>query len=189
MTKDFILASGSLQRQALLAQIHYEPKLVEPADIDETPLRGEKPSAYVKRMAREKALHVAQRHPGEVVLSGDTVVVCGSRILQKADNEAEQEKVMRLLSGRTHRVLSAVCAVDRQGKPVVRLNVTRVKMKKLSEGELKAYLAGGEWKGCSGYKIEGELAGYVQQMTGSYSGVVGLPLYETKQLLNGIGIR
>ena len=115
-TKDFILASGSPQRIALLRQIGYEPKKIQSADIDETPHQHETPSAYVKRMAKEKALHVASLNPGEVVLGGDTIVVVGRRILQKAHDAAEQEQVMHLLSGKANRVLSAVCVVDKQGK-------------------------------------------------------------------------
>lgn len=188
-TKDFILASGSPQRIALLRQIGYEPKKIQSADIDETPHQHETPSAYVKRMAKEKALHVASLNPGEVVLGGDTIVVVGRRIMQKAHDAAEQEQVMRLLSGKANRVLSAVCVVDKQGKASVRLSTTRVLVKKLSATEIKEYVDYGDWKGCSGFKSEGPMEGFIRKMIGSYSGVVGLPLYETKCLLNGVGIR
>ena len=189
MTKDFILASSSKQRYALLEQINFLPKLVEAADIDETPHKFEKPNAYVKRMALEKALHVAQRYPGEVVLASDTIIVSGAKIIQKAHSEAEQEQVMRMLSGKAHHVLSGVCVVDKNGKAQVRCVTTRIVMKRLSEEELKGYVTGHEWDGCSGYRIEGILGAYVQKIIGSYSGVIGLPLFETKNMLNGAGVK
>lgn len=187
--KNFILASGSPQRKQLLAQIGFAPKQIEPADIDETPFKHEKPAMYVKRMALEKGFHVAQKHSGEVVLACDTVVVCGQRIIQKAHDDAEQEKVMRLLSGKTHQVMSAVCVVDAQGKASLKLNKTKIEMKNLTEQEIKDYVAGHEWVGCAGYKIEGELAAFVRKMTGSYSGVVGLPLYEARNMLISAGVK
>lgn len=189
MTKDFILASGSPQRKLLLEQINMVPMLIEPADIDETPLRGENPSAYVKRMALQKARHVAEKHPGKVVLGSDTVIALGSRIIQKSHSDDEQAQVMRLLSGKAHRVLSAVCVIDAAGKSAVRLNTTKITMKKMSEKEIADYVATKEWVGCAGYKIEGCLAGLVRKMIGSYSGVVGLPLFETRNLLIGAGIK
>lgn len=188
-TKDFILASGSKQRIQLLEQIGFIPKKIEPADIDEAEKKGEKATAYVKRMALEKAQKVASLHPGEVVLGADTVVVVGAKILHKCQTDEEQTKVMELLDGKAHRVLSAVCVVDRSGKKSVRLNTTRILMKKLSKEEIRNYVAGHEWVGCCGYKIEGELACFVKKIVGSYSGVVGLPLYETKTLLQGVGIK
>lgn len=188
MSKNFILASQSPQRRALLKQIGFEPEAVQPADIDETPKKGEKPTQYVKRMAKEKALHVAEKHKGEVVLASDTVIVCGTRIIQKSKNDEEQTAVMRLLSGKTHRVLTSVCTVDANGKVSTRLNTTKIKMKRLTEKEIADYVASKEWVGCAGYKIEGMLGGFVIQMTGSYSGVVGLPLFEARNLLIGAGV-
>lgn len=188
-TKDFILASGSPQRAALLAQIGYIPKLIEPADIDESEKKGEKASAYVKRMACEKAKKIAEQHPGEVILGADTIVVVGAKILHKCKTDEEQTKVMELLSGKAHRVLSAVCIINSTGRHSVRLNTTRVLMKKLTNEEIRNYVANHEWVGCCGYKIEGELAALVTKMIGSYSGVVGLPLYETRNLLLGVGIK
>ncbi len=189
MTKDFILASGSPQRKQLLEQIGMAPALIEPADIDETPQRGEKASAYVKRMALEKARHAAAKHPGKVVLGSDTIIVAGTRIIQKARNEEEQTKVMKLISGKAHRVLSAVCVINAEGKAAIRLNTTKIMMKKMSAQEISDYVACKEWVGCAGYKIEGRLAGLVRKMVGSYSGVVGLPLFETRNLLAGAGIK
>lgn len=188
-TKDFILASGSPQRKRLLEQIGYIPKLIEPADIDETPFKSEKASAYVKRMALEKGLHVAEKHPGEIVLSCDTVVVVGNRIIQKAHDDKEQERVMRMLSGKTHRVLSAVCVVNKDGRASVKLNTTKMVVKRMSEDEIKSYVAGHDWVGCSGYRSEGLMEAFVKKIMGSTSGVIGLPLYETKNLLNSAGIK
>ena len=188
MNKNFILASQSPQRLALLRQIGYDPESIEPADIDEKPEKGEKPSQYVKRMALEKARHVAVKHPEKVVLASDTIIVCGTKIIQKAKSDEEQTKVMKSLSGRAHRVLTAVCVIDNKGKESLRLSTTRIKMKKMSEQEIKDYVAAKEWVGCAGYKIEGLLGGFVVQIVGSYSGVIGLPLYETRCLLVGAGV-
>ena len=188
MVKKFILASQSPQRKMLLSQIDFEPKKIEPADIDETPRNNEKPSQYVKRMAREKAIFVANRNKGEVVLASDTVIVCGTKIIQKSHTNEEQIKVMQMLSGKTHRVLTGVCVVDAKGKVVVKLNTTKIKMKKLSSKEILEYVDSKEWEGCAGYKIEGKLAGFVKQIIGSYSGVVGLPLFEARNLLIGAGV-
>lgn len=187
--KNFILASGSPQRKALLNQIGMMPKAIVPADIDESEKKSEKPFAYVKRMAIQKALHVAKLHPHEVVLGADTIVAVGTRILHKSKSDDDQRKVMHLLSGKAHRVISAVCVVDAQGNFNVKVNVTRVLMKSLSQQEIDDYVASHEWVGCCGYKIEGKLAAYVKKIVGSYSGVVGLPLYETRNLLIGVGIK
>ncbi len=189
MKKDFILASQSPQRMLLLQQIGFNPLKTEPANIDETPKKGEKASEYVKRMALEKAIHVADKNKGQVVLACDTVVVVNSKIIQKAHNDEEQEKVMRLLSGKNHRVLSAVCVIDKEGKKSLKLNTTKIQMKHLSENEIKEYVESKEWVGCAGYKIEGILAGLVKKIDGSYSGVVGLPLYETRNLLISAGVK
>lgn len=188
-TMDFILASGSPQRRALLKSIGIEPKAVQPADIDETPLTGEQPLPYIRRMARTKAEAVAKLCTGENILSADTVIVAGRTIVQKSPDNATQEKVMRLLSGRTHRVITSVCLKDKTGHISQRTVTTKIVMKHLTEAEITDYVASGEWHGVAGYKIEGMLAGFVKKIVGSYSGVIGLPLYETKNLLNGAGIR
>ncbi len=189
MVKNFILASGSPQRKALLAQAELSPKAIVPADIDESEKVGEKPFAYVKRMAMEKALAISAQYPHEIVLGADTIVVVGTKILHKSKTDEEQRQVMNLLSGKAHRVISAVCVVDRNGKVCVRVNSTRILMKNLSPTEIDDYVASHEWVGCCGYKIEGKLAAYVKKLVGSYSGVVGLPLYETRNLLLGVGIK
>ena len=187
--KDFILASGSPQRIALLRQIAFEPKRISPADICEDCIAHEKPLPYVRRMALEKAKHVAALYPDENVLACDTIVVVGQRILHKAQNADEQRGYMKLLSGRAHRVISSVCLINKKGKVSQRTVATKIAMKMLTDDEIEEYLQSGEWKGVCGYKIEGRLAAYVTRMVGSYSGVVGLPLNETVNLLKGEGIR
>lgn len=187
--KDFILASGSPQRKRLLEQIGFIPKLIAAADIDEGNKIGETPTAYVKRMALEKAQKVAFIHKGEIVLGGDTIVVVGTKILHKAQDATEQAKIMNMLSGKSHRVISAVCVINRDGKTAIRCVNSRIVMKKLSNEEIKNYVATQEWVGCCGYKIEGALEAFVKQIVGSYSAIIGLPLYETKNMLNGVGIK
>ena len=189
LVKDFVLASGSPQRIALLRQVAFEPKKIQPADINEECLPHEMPLPYVRRMALEKAKHVAKLCPNENILACDTVVVAGQRILHKAKDVEEQRAYMKLLSGRAHRVISSVCVIDKNGRISQRTVTTKIAMKVLSAEDLEEYLACGEWKGVCGYKIEGRLAGYVTKMVGSYSGVVGLPLYETLNLLKGVGVK
>lgn len=186
--KDFILASGSPQRLNLLKQIGYTPKLVYPANIDETSLLGEKPLPYIRRIARLKAQTVALEKPNENILSADTIIVVGQKIIQKSKTKEEQTKVMELLSGRTHRVITSVCLISKNGHLSQKTITTKISMKHLTNQEIKDYIASNEWVGVAGYKIEGLLAGFVKKIIGSYSGVVGLPLYETKNLLNGAGI-
>lgn len=188
MYKSFILASQSPQRKKLLEQINFVPEKIELANINETPEQSEKPSQYVKRMALEKAKYVAENHKNKVILASDTILVCGTKIIQKSKTHEEQKKVMDLLSGRSHKVITAVCVINEQGKSSMRLNTTKIKMKKLSQKEISDYVESEEWLGCAGYKIEGVLGGFVQQMIGSYSGVIGLPLYETRCLLMGAGV-
>lgn len=186
--KDYILASGSPQRCRLLAQIGYIPKEILPADIDEHINKGETPSAYIRRIARAKALAVAALRAGENVLSADTIIVVKQKIIQKSADEAAQTAVMRLLSGRTHKVMTSVCLVRKSGSIAQKTVTTRIEMKHLTESEIDNYIASGEWRGVAGYKIEGLLAGYVKKIVGSYSGVIGLPLYETRNMLNGAGV-
>lgn len=188
-SKDFILASASPQRIRLLEQIGFEPKKIAPADIDESAKPHERPLPYVQRMALEKAKAIAAEFPGENVLAADTIVTVGLRILHKSKTPEEQTKVMELLSGRNHKVISAVCLIDKTGKISQRTVMTRISMKHLSIDEIREYVESGEWVGVCGYKIEGLLAGFVTKMTGSFSGVVGLPLYETRNLLIGAGIK
>ena len=177
-----ILASASPRRRELLARLGIEPVRVLHADIDETPRKGELPRDYAVRMAREKAQAAAD--PNAHVLAGDTVVAVGRRILPKAEDEATARRCLELLSGRRHRVLSAVALLAPDGTLRERLNETLVRFKQLSEEEIRAYLAGGEWHGkAGGYAIQGSAEGLIAWIGGSHSGVVGLPLFETRALL------
>ena len=181
-----ILASASPRRRELLARLGIEPDAVAPADIDETPHRNELPRDYAVRMAREKAEAAAA---GDAhVLAGDTVVAAGRRILPKAEGEATARRCLELLSGRRHTVLSAIALRAPDGTLRERLSTTQVKFKRLSHEELAAYRAGGEWEGkAGGYAIQGAAEGLVSWIRGSHSGVVGLPLYETRALLKAAG--
>lgn len=187
-SKDFILASGSPQRRQLLAQIGFIPKKIQPADIDEHTLPNEQALPYIKRIARAKASAVASLCPNENILSADTVIVVGKKIIQKSPDEQAQRNVMHMLSGRTHRVITSVCLIDKQHHISQKTITTKIMMKNLSEHEIENYVKSGEWRGVAGYKIEGLLAGFVRKIVGSYTSVVGLPLYETKNMLNSIGI-
>jgi septum formation protein len=181
-----ILASASPRRRELLARLGIEPVRVTHANIDETPLKGELPRDYAVRMAREKAAAAADG--GAFVLAGDTVVTLGRRILPKAEDEATARRCLELLSGRRHRVLSAVALGAPEGTVRERLSETQVRFKTLSQEELAAYLAGGEWRGkAGGYAIQGSAEGLIAWISGSHSGVVGLPLFETRARLWAAG--
>lgn len=181
-----VLASASPRRRELIARLGIEPARVAPADIDEIPLPGELPRAYAVRMAREKAQAAADA--GAHVLAGDTVVACGRRILPKAEDEATARRCLELLSGRRHRVLSAIALLAPDGTLRERLSETEVLFKRLSPQEVRAYLAGGEWHGkAGGYAIQGSAEGLITRISGSHSGVVGLPLFETRALLKAAG--
>jgi septum formation protein len=181
-----VLASASPRRLELLARLGVTPDAVRPAEIDEAPRAGELPVAYACRMAAEKAAAVAE--PGAIVLAADTVVAAGRRILPKTEDEAEARATLALLSGRRHRVLSAVTVVDAEGRSRHRLSTSTVTFKRLSDEELDAYLAAGEWRGKAGaYAIQGRAEALVRFLSGSHSGVMGLPLYETRALLRAAG--
>ncbi|MEA3042204.1 MAG: nucleoside triphosphate pyrophosphatase [Sphingomonadales bacterium] len=183
-----ILASASPRRLDLLARIGIVPDAVAPAEIDETPLRGELPIPYAKRIAATKAEAVAQA--GALVLAADTVVAAGRRILPKAETEAEARAALSLLSGRRHRVHSAVTLIDAAGKARHRLASSIVTFKRLGDEEMDAYLASGEWLGkAGGYAIQGRAEALIRMISGSYSNVVGLPLYETRALLRAAGYK
>ena len=184
--RTLILASASPRRRELLARLGVEPARVVHADIDETPLKAELPRDYAARMAREKALAAADRSGH--VLAGDTVVAVGRRILPKAEDEATARTCLELLSGRRHRVLSAIALLAPDGTLRERLSETQVRFKRLSGEEIRAYLAGGEWHGkAGGYAIQGSAEGLIAWIGGSHSGVVGLPLFETRALLKAAG--
>ncbi len=183
-----VLASASPRRLDLLARIGVVPDAIVPADIDESVLRGELPRDHALRLAREKAEAVAARHPDALVLSADTVVAVGRRILPKVEDEATLRACMKLLSGRRHRVLTGV-ALAAPGQALrTRLGETTIAMKRLSDEEIDYYASHGEWRGkAGGYALQGYGEVYVRHIAGSYSNVVGLPLAETRLLLKATG--
>ena len=183
---ELILASASPRRRELIARLGVEPVAVAAADIDETPHKAELPRVYAARMAREKALAVTGG-PAHV-LAGDTVVALGRRILPKAEDEATARACLKLISGRRHRVLSAIALKSPDGTLRERISETIVRFKPLSAAEIDAYIAGGEWHGkAGGYAIQGSAEGLIAWISGSHSGVVGLPLFETRALLKAAG--
>lgn len=187
---EFVLASASPRRADLVRQIGLTPDHTDPADIDETPRRGERPRAYALRMAEEKARSVAGRRPGCWILAADTVVACGHRILPKAETADDARRCLALLSGRRHRVIGGLALVAPDGTLRARAVETAVAFKRLEDREIDTYLASGEWHGkAGGYAIQGLAAAYVTFVNGSYSNVVGLPLAETYALLTGAGFR
>lgn len=185
-----VLASASPRRLDLLRQIGLAPDAVEAADLDEAPLPQETPRRLALRLAQAKAEHVAARAPGDYVLAADTVVAVGRRVLPKAEDDTEVAACLRLLSGRAHKVLTGVAVVAPGGRTAARLVETKVHFKRLSDADIAAYLACGEGIGkAGGYAIQGHAGALVIALQGSYSGVVGLPLYETANLLTGLGLR
>ncbi|MBL4639724.1 MAG: septum formation protein Maf [Kordiimonadaceae bacterium] len=176
---NLILASASPRRLDLLGQIGVIPSGIIPADIDENPFDGEKPKAHAERLAREKAAKVAEDNSGTLILAADTVVACGHRILPKAEDKQSAFKCLTLLSGRRHKVITGISLVLPCGRQLVKSVTTTVIFKRLSEQNIKTYLASGEWHGkAGGYAIQGLAAGYIRSISGSYSNVVGLPLFE-----------
>jgi septum formation protein len=189
-----VLASASPRRIELLQQAGIEPERLFPADIDETPQRAEHPRSLAKRLSRgkaEKARAALKGDPdaaGAYFLAADTVVAVGRRILPKAEMIEEASNCLRLLSGRSHRVYSGICLITPAGKMRQRLVETRVRFKRLTRDEIESYLASGEWRGkAGGYAVQGLAGTFVVKLVGSYSAIVGLPLYETVALLTGEG--
>lgn len=186
--QDFVLASASPRRLTLLRQIGIEPARIVPADIDETPRKSELPRDYARRIASEKARFICchEDMAGSYLLAADTVVACGRRILPKAENVTQARECLKLLSGRRHRVLTGVVLVTPGGEIKDRLVTSRVGFKNLSGEDIDTYLASEEWQGkAGGYAIQGLASAYIRWIEGSYSNVVGLPLFEVAQLLRG----
>ena len=190
----FVLASGSPRRLALVKQAGIEPDALKPSDVAETPKRGEIPRAYANRLAKEKAqvaldnVRLDDELRGAFILAADTVVAVGRRILPKAELLDEAQQCLRLLSGRNHRVYTSICLVTPREAFRQRLVETRVRFKRLSSEDIESYLACGEWRGkAGGYAAQGIAGTFIVKMVGSYSNVVGLPLYETMTLLGGEG--
>ena len=190
----FVLATGSPRRLTLINQIGIEPDALRPADIDEMPLRGELPRALANRLARGKAeaalsaVKLDDELAGSYILAADTVVAVGRRILPKAELLDEAAQCLRLLSGRNHRVYTSICLVTPKEAFRQRLVETRVRFKRLSDEDIESYLASGEWRGkAGGYAAQGIAGTFIVKIVGSYSNVVGLPLYESMALLGGEG--
>ncbi len=183
-----VLASASPRRLQLLAQIGVTPDAVDPPDVDEAVLRGELPRAMVARLAALKAAAVAARRPDAFVLAADTTVAVGRRILNKPADAVEARRMLQLLSGRAHRVYTGVHLCAPGGRSAQRVSETRLHFKRLDAAELDAFLSSGEWEDAAGaYKIHQRAGGFVRALSGSFTGVVGLPLYETRALLSGLG--
>ena len=189
-----VLASGSPRRLGLLNQAGIEPDSLKPTEVDEFPKKGELPRALATRLARAKAdsaieaVRLDEELRGSYVVAADTVVAVGRRILPKAETLDEAAQCLRLLSGRNHRVFTGVCLVTPKEAFRQRLVETRVRFKRLTKEDLEAYLASGEWRGkAGGYAVQGLAGGFVVKIVGSYTNVVGLPLYETTSLLSGEG--
>lgn len=185
-----ILASASPRRVELLKQIGITPAEIIPADIDETPLRGELPRDLALRLAEGKARAIASDHSDAFILAADTVVGSGRRILDKAEDEAYARECLEALSGRRHHVYGGIALITPGGDCVTRLVDTVVQFKKLSSGEVDEYIASGEWDGkAGGYAIQGLAATYIKFIRGSHSNVVGLSLYDTMKMLSGAGYK
>jgi septum formation protein len=189
-----VLASGSPRRLSLLNQAGIEPDALQPTEVDEVPVKGELPRALANRLAKEKAqaalasVRIDEELRGSYIIAADTVVAVGRRVLPKAEMLDEAAQCLRLLSGRNHRVYTGICLVTPKEAFRSRLIETRVRFKRLSTEDLEAYLASGEWRGkAGGYAIQGLAGTFVVKLVGSYTNVVGLPLYETMSLLGGEG--
>lgn len=186
----FILASASPRRLALLAQIGFVPDATIPAGLDETPRKGELPAPHALRLATEKARAVAIRHPNQAILAADTVVACGRHILPKAETEAQARECLRQLSGRRHRVHTAIAVVNAKGEIRSRVVTSQVKFKTLHLSEIEDYIKSREWEGkAGGYAIQGLAAAFIPWISGTQANIMGLPLVETRPLLDWAGVR
>jgi septum formation protein len=187
---DLILASASPRRRDLLEQIGIVPAKIAPVDMDETPQQNEKPLQYVKRLAGAKASAAAKKHKASQILAADTIVTAGGKILGKPSDKAEAEKFLKLLSGRRHRVITSVAVISPKGKLSQKTVTTIVSFKRLNHDEINWYLESDEWQGKAGaYAIQGKAGAFVKKINGSYTNVVGLPLYETLAILSAHGIK
>ena len=182
----FILASGSPQRRQLLEKAGFLPDEIITADIDETPTEGELPARYVRRVAVQKARAVFKNNPKKCILSADTVIAVGKRIIRKAHSEEEVQKNLLLLSGRRHRVITGFCVITPTGHEIAKVVQTAVILKRFDTTDIKAIINSGEWKGVAGYRIEGVLSATVRKIIGSHPNIMGLPIFEVAQVLKGI---
>ena len=186
LTRGFILASGSPQRRQLLEKAGFVPDEVITADIDETPISGELPARYVRRIAVQKAQTVFQNNPKKCILAADTVIAVGRRMIRKAHSEKEVQKNLSLLSGRRHRVITGFCVITPDGRKIAKVVQTAVVLKHMDHADMKAVIDSGEWCGVAGYRIEGVLSALVRKIIGSHPNVVGLPIFEVAQVLKGV---
>lgn len=189
---DLILASASPRRLELLDQIGVHPACVRPADIDETPKPAEKPQHLAGRLARGKAEKIRLEYEGRksFILAADTVVACGTRLLDKPKDEEQAQFYLRLLSGRRHKVYGGIALLAPSGQMTSRVIVTAVQFKRLSSEEISQYIRSGEWAGkAGGYAVQGRASSLIKSFRGSYSNIVGLSLYDVRQMLQGNGFR
>lgn len=185
-----ILASASPRRLDLLRQIHMPPDEIYPADIDETPNKGEHPKNLALRLSQEKAAKIAESHKNAYILAADSTVACGQRLLDKPSSEKDALNCLKTLSGRRHHVYGGITLITPDNQTISRLCDTTVQFKRLSHQEIENYLKSGEWQGVAGsYAIQGLAAAFVKFISGSYSNVVGLSLYDTMQILGGAGYK
>ena len=189
-----VLASSSPRRLELLTNIGFKPAVVEGADIDETPRKNEKPDLYAKRLGREKAEVIAAKHSDAIILAADTMVALGRRIIGKANNREEAFRDLSLMQGRNHKVFTGMSIIKKQGGQVVeisdRLICTIVRFKRMSDAELNWYLDTNEWEGKSGsFTLMGIASGFIEEVRGSHTNIIGLPLCEARNILIGMGLR
>lgn len=190
MKNKIILASASPRRLELLGQIGITPDKVIPADIDETLHTNELPRVFALRLAQEKAAKIHETNKDAIILAADTVVAAGRRVLDKPVDTKDAERILKILSGRRHKVYGGICVIGVDGKPRAKLVETIVAFRRLSEADIAEYIAGGEWEGKAGaYAIQGLASTYVKFLSGSYSNVIGLSLYDTVNLLNAAGYK
>lgn len=183
-----VLGSSSPRREAILKQIRMPPDIIEGADINEDALPKELPHLYCMRIAKEKCAALVSKFPNDFILTADTTCAVGRRILAKPEDIKDAERMLRLLSGRAHRILTAVCVRAPDGRMTQRLSDTRAKVKSLSDADIRDYLATLEWDGkAGGYHFYGSFAKYIAHISGSDTGILGLPAFETAQLLLGLG--
>ncbi len=188
VTAPLVLASASPRRRDLLAQIGITPSAILPADIDETPLKAELPRVYALRVASEKAAAIAPDNTGKFILSADTVVAVGKRILPKAEDSDTARTCLKLLSGRKHHVISGISLICPDGRQISKVVKSDVTFAVLSKADIERYIGLGEWDGkAGGYAIQGSAATFIRKLSGSYTNVVGLPLFEVAGMLKGNG--
>lgn len=190
MKNKLILASASPRRVDLLAQIGIVADAVIPADIDETPLKGEHPKKLAQRLAIEKAKKIHASHPDSFVLGADTTVSCGQRLMDKPKDADDARRILNILSGRRHRVNGGICLITPSGKVLSRLCETTVSVKRLTPKDIDAYIDGGDWEGKAGaYAIQGVASTFIRYISGSYSNIIGLSLYDVSQMLEASGYK